>query len=184
MAVATHNLTNPVLQAIESWSSVQNHKLGYETKDRSTGKAYRYVQYNAGSVTTTIPMQSGVTVGPYVASANGTYSENIVTDDASLAFRPTGVIRSSACSSVNVYGFIEVIEANLPTTILTSVDQAVAQQNGAVWADRHFTTAAINTTSFGVTVVAEILDSHAASKDQAGSTLSTAVTPVAAVFFG
>ena len=185
MTVQTNDLWPIALQAIETWSSAQMHDLGYETFERGSGKLFRYVKYNAGSVTTTISMRSGIPVGPYVASADGTWTANNVTDDASLGYYPIGIIRSSTCSSANCYGFIEVLRRDQATTVLSSVDQAVAQGDGLAWADRHFTTAVLDSRSWGNTCPGKALDSHVASKDQAGSTLAATVlvTPLTAIFW-
>ncbi len=48
MTVNTNDLTNPVLQAVETWTTAQNHDLGYETQDRSSGKRYQYRLHDDG----------------------------------------------------------------------------------------------------------------------------------------
>ncbi len=178
MVVPTGNLSEPVLQDIHVWSSAQNHTLGYETIDRSSGKKFRYSCYNSGGAATTMPMQSGVPVGPYVEDANSTWTQNWVTDDASLSLvrTPYGIIRGSNCSSTNIYGFIEVVQYGFPTSALTSVDNSVAQANGVQWgSDGWLDTLALNTLG-AITACGEVLTSHLASSSQLGSTIASATS--------
>lgn len=175
MTVDTHDLTNPVMQDIHIWTSAQHHLLGYDTMDRSSGKTFRYSCYNSGSAATTMPMQSGVPVGPYVADANSTWTQNWVTDDASLSLSgtPYGIVRGSNCSATNIYGFVEVVQYGFPTSVLTSADNKVAQGEAVKWAgDGWLDTLALN--SLGcITLCGEVLTSHLASSSQLGSTIAT-----------
>ncbi|MDD4890464.1 MAG: hypothetical protein PHU85_11100 [Phycisphaerae bacterium] len=179
MAVNTRNLTRPVLQAIETWSSTQNHDLGYETQDQTSGKRYRYSKYNAGS--TGLTPIAGAIGGPYVSGTDTTHTANNVTTDSSLSslYRPTCVFRGTA-TSANCYGFVEVLEKGMATTALTSADQAVAQGDGISWSADWTTTAVLDSRAV-VTCFGRVLDSHLASKDQAGSTLTATVTAVTIV---
>ncbi len=183
MAVATHNLTAPVLQDIETWTSVQNHDLGYETQDRSTGKRYRYVQHEPGSASITV--KSGVPAGAYAGDggANGVTEANVVTPDASKALetKPIGVYRGSA-TSANVYGFIELLEPSLPTTVLSSHDNGIVQGDVLVWKNDGFLDSvnaggAVSSKQLVASVCAIALDSHAADKDQSGDAV-TEPTPI------
>ncbi len=171
MVVATNELTNIVLQNIETWSSAQNHELGYETLDQSTGKRYRYSQHTAGAFT----VASGVPAGPYVNGANAVYTANFVTDDASAATTGRGIVGvyRGAATSANKFGFIEIAEKNLPTTVLASFN-AVAQGNLLEWdADGYLNSVGGETpvsTEIVVSIVAVALDSHIASSSGVGTT--------------
>lgn len=178
MPVNAINLSNPVLQDIETWTSVLNHTLGYKTVDRSTGKTYRYTQFTAGAAT----VESGMPAGAYVADADTAYSPNNVTEDASKAlYVPIGIFRGSA-TSANIYGFIEELDISLPTTVLTSMDQRITQGEFLSWEGDGWLTSflpeGIDSTEMMVSILAVALDSHLASKDQAGSTLTSTMTAV------
>lgn len=179
MAVDTMNLTNPVLQAIETWMPEKHHSLGYETVDRTTGRKYRYSEYTAGAAT----VRSGMPGGAYVVGTDALYTANNVTDDASLALGlPTCVFRGSA-TNASCYGFVEVIDMSLPTTVLTSYDNSIGQDDELTWdidgcLDTSEPSAGKGTTEALVrSFIAVAMDSHLASKDQAGSTIAT-ITPI------
>ena len=117
MTVNTNDLTNPVLQAVETWTTAQNHDLGYETQDRSSGKRYQYRLHDDGGASASTAA-AGVPCGAYAGagSANGTTAANTVTPDASQALeQPTGVYRGAPTDGQ--YGFVELLEKNMVTTV-------------------------------------------------------------------
>lgn len=171
MTVTLGNLDVPVLQNIEDWSSAKNHSLGYITMDVTTGKHYRYVFHTAGAFT----VASGVPAGPYVASANAVYTDNNVTDDASVATGARGIVGvyRGAATTASPYGFIEVARKDHPTTVLASFP-AIAQGNLLEWdADGYLNSVGGETpvsTEIVVSIVAVALDSHIASSSGVGTT--------------
>lgn len=182
MAVDTHNLQPMVLQAIESWTSTQNHALGRETVDLSTGKRYMY-KYLAAAVTSTGVCSSGTPVGNYIADANATHTAHHISADQSLAQGvPIGVVRGSA-TSTNCYGWVEMADPSLPTTVNGSW---VAVLAGALmyWGDDGFLEtidgAAAGTTAAAASICAFAVDSHRTSYSRDSVLLTTAVsvTPV------
>ena len=182
MPVPQHNLDPMVMQAIESWTSVQNHDLGYETQDMTTGKRYRYVKLGAAASSTGV-CTSGTPVGQYIADANATYTAHYVSADASLAQSGVlGVVRGLA-TSTNCYGWIEVADSTLPTTCNVSWVAALA---GALlqWGGDGYLEpvdgADIASTSAAASVVAFAVDSHLGSYSRNSVLLTTAVsiTPI------
>ena len=175
MAIPTINLDPPVLQDLETWSSTQNHDLGYSTRDRSTGKRYQYKCLGA-AVTGLGVISSGTVGGPYIPDANATYTAHYVSADASLAgHNATCVFRGSA-TAANKYGFVEVIELGAVTTVNVSW-VAVAPGNTLLWAgDGYLETISV----FNASVCAIAVDSHRTSYSQNSVLLTTAqsVTPI------
>ena len=182
MAVATHNLSNTVLQAIEAWTSVQNHRLGYEVQDMSTGKRYMYKRLYA-AVTSTGVCSSGTPIGNYIADDDATHTAHYISADQTLAQgAPIGVVRGPA-TSTNCYGWVEMADPSLPTTVNGSW---VAVLAGALmyWAGDGFLEtvdgASATTTAAAASICAFAVDSHRTSYSRGSVLLTTAVsvTPV------
>ena len=187
MAVDTANLSKPVLQAIETWGTDQNHSLGYETQDRTTGKRYRYVKYGLAAGGLGV-CYAGTPVGAPITSADITYTANNVSADASLcASVPIGVSRGSA-TTTNCYGFIELCDRSLPTTVIVTSGAVVAGDMLKWSADGMLLVevgASTTTTQVAASIVAFAVDSHIASYAQGSVTLidsTTAGTPVHVVW--
>jgi len=182
MAVNTQNASRYIRQAVETWSSVQNHDLGFEFIDRSTGKKYRYVKL-AAAVTSTGVVSDGTPLGAYIANANATHTLNNVSADASLAQSvPTGVARGLA-TATNCYGFMEVIDQSLETTVNVTWDAIIAGSLLNWDGDGYLNSvdpATLNTTGIAASIVAIAVDSHRISYSRNSVLLTTAqsVTPV------
>jgi len=161
MAVSQENLKEPVLQAIETWTTAQHHMLGYMTQDMSTGKRYRYVQHDDGGAGGG-SASPGQCAGAYAGagSANGVTSVNVVTSDASQAtYRVLGVYRGSPTDGQ--YGFIELKDVSLPTTVLVDCSDVPVQGTYMQWnADSELDSITVNSTEDDTTLAqGELLDS-------------------------
>jgi len=187
MAVTLSNLSNPVLQAIETWGSDQNHTLGYETLDRSTGKRYRYVKYGLAASGLGIA-RNGTVVGAGITSADITYTALNVSADATLCQSvPIGVTRGEA-TTTNCYGFIEICDRSLPTTVIVTSGAIVA--GGMMqWTEDGYllavTGGTIASTTAAASVIAFAVDSHIASYAQGSTSLinsTTAGVPITVVW--
>lgn len=184
MAVNTHDLTNPVLQAIESWTSVQNHDLGYGTSDQSTGHDYRYVKL---ADTAFLPA-AGQPVGWNGANsgAEGTLTLNEISGDADKIAQcgpaVAGICRGTT-SSTNIYGFIEERKAGQCTTVLSSYVSAIAVADPIVWTSDGYlnSEAGAAMDSDDKLLCAYAIDSHGSSKDQADASVTT-ITPLGIVW--
>ncbi|HUU82292.1 MAG TPA: hypothetical protein VM243_02200 [Phycisphaerae bacterium] len=183
MAVKTEDLTRPVLQAIESWTSVQNHELGYETTELSTGRRFQYKRLGA-AVTGPGVCTAGTPVGGYIASANATHTAHYVSADASLAqCVPVGVVHGLA-TAANCYGFVEMADLGLITTANVTLAGVLAGDL-LQWASDGFLSvldgASAASTTLGASVVAFAVDSHLASYSRGSVLLTTvnSVTPIA-----
>lgn len=186
MAVKTHDLTNPVLQAIETWTSVQHHMLGYETQEQSSGKRFRYCRNGLDAAALGV-QYAGTPVGAVITDANATYTAHNISADATLCQSvPLGVSRGTA-TTANCYGFIELADRSLPTTVIVTSGAVVAGDMLYWAADGHFlveTGSDVTCTMLGASIVAFAVDSHRASYSR-GSVLidsTTAGTPIMVVW--
>lgn len=190
MAVDTADLSKPVLQNIETWTSAQNHDLGYRTEDRTTGHAYRYVKL---ADTTFLPA-AGQPVGWNGASSStdGTLTLNEITGDASTCgigepgIQVAGVCRGST-SSTNIYGFIEEKRSGFCTTVLSCYDSSIDVGDALVWSEDGMlssaTAAAIS--SYGsllTSLVGFAVDSHGSKVAQGSTAAISSITTLGIVW--
>ncbi len=133
MAVITFNLSNPVLTAIETWTTAQLHTLGYMTTDQSTGKTYMYVLHDDGGASASTA-KVGVPGGAYAGAgdADGVTTLTTVTPDASQAKLRVTCIYHGAPSD-GQYGFVEIVKAGTVTTILVDCSTTIIQGTYLQW---------------------------------------------------
>ena len=139
MAVNPTKLDRYTRQAIETWSSTQNHTKGFRVTDTSTGKTYRYVQLK--STTTT---QSGTPLGQYNLAGASSVAFNDVTGDVtdSTCLYPLGIARGAG-TDTNCYGWMEEKQTTMPTTV--NIKGTIAVGNILCWAADTYLISTTNT---------------------------------------
>ena len=161
MAVNLSKLDKYVRQAIETSSATAKHDTGFRVTDSTTGKRYRYVQFNEATGVTVTPLWP---MGIAIASDD----PNILTADysASAVMQPCA-IGVCTCSTSGEYGWVEERNPAMPTDCMVSVAATIGE--ALYWAaDGYLTWAKLDSTvdTFPAAIPLETNGANASAKIQ------------------